>query len=90
MELLYNYLAGPEFRQRIEGIVEAFVTMQEEVESERRAMNRIWAKREKQLERAMLSAAGLHGDLQGLMGASLPQIESLEIPALESRTREAT
>lgn len=84
MELLYNYLSGTEFRHRIEGIVEAFRTLREELETEKRAMQRIWSKREKQLERAVTNTAGLYGDMAGIVGASLPRIESLELPLLET------
>ncbi len=40
MEMLYHYLAGTEFKQKIEGIVEAFTAMQEQVNRERRAMEK--------------------------------------------------
>lgn len=82
MEVLYNYLSGQEFRHRVEGIVEAFVTLRDELESEKRSMNRVWAKREKQLERALVSTAGLYGDLSGIIGARLPAIAQLELAAL--------
>ncbi len=78
VELLYNYLAGSEFRQRIEGIVEAFMTLRDDLESEKRSMHRLWAKREKQLERAALSTSGMYGDLAGILGPTLPQIANLE------------
>jgi hypothetical protein len=81
VEILYNYLAGSEFRQRIEGIVEAFVTMKDDLESEKRSVQRLWAKREKQIERAALNTAGLYGDLGGILGTSLPQINNLELAA---------
>ena len=82
MEVLYNYLASCEFRQRIEGIVEAFMTMKDDLESERRSMHRIWSKREKQLARAAANTAGLYGDLAGIVGAHLPQIANLELAAI--------
>jgi hypothetical protein len=82
MELIYNYLAGPEFRHRVEGVVEGFVTLKSDLESEKKAMQRIWAKREKQLDRAIASAAGMHGDLSGMIGGSFPTIESLELLAI--------
>ena len=78
MELLYSYLSGQEFRHRIEGIVEAFVTLREELEAEKRSTQRMWARREKQLERAVAQTTGMYGDLSGIIGASLPQIERLE------------
>lgn len=88
MEVLYNYLAGPEFRNRVTGIIEAFVTMRSELESEKRAIQKTWAKREKQLERALTNTAGFYGDLQGIIGGSLAQIEALELPALEAKPAE--
>ena len=83
VELLYNYLSGPEFQQRVEAIVESFVSMQEDLEAEKRAMERQWAKREKQIQRVGQSTSGMYGDLQGIIGASLPQIKLLELPPAE-------
>ncbi|MEZ6096878.1 MAG: DUF2130 domain-containing protein [Pirellulaceae bacterium] len=83
MELVYNYLAGREFQQRIEGVVEAFITMQSDLDAEKRSMQRLWSKREKQLQRALSNTAGLYGDLQGIIGASMPLIEGLESPRIE-------
>lgn len=81
MDLLYNYLSGPQFKQRIEPIVESFIGMQEDLEREKRAMETAWAKREKQIQRALASAAGMYGDLQGIIGASLPPVKTLELPS---------
>ena len=65
------------------GVVEAFVTMHSDLDSEKRSMQRIWSKREKQLQRALANTAGMYGDLQGIIGASLPEIEGLGLPKLE-------
>ena len=79
MEAIYNYLSGPEFKQKVEAIVESFKAMKEDLGQEKRAMTRIWAKREKQIERVIMNTAGMYGDMQGIIGASLPQIKMLEI-----------
>jgi len=84
MEVLYDYLAGSEFLNRIQGIVEGFVTMRDELEAEKRSTQRMWAKREKQLDRVLVNTSGFYGDLQGIIGGGLAQIEALELPALES------
>lgn len=81
MELLYQYLAGDEFRQRVETIVEAFDALQGQIMKERRAMERQWKEREKQLERVINSTAGMYGSLQGIVGASLASIPALELDA---------
>ncbi len=82
MELLYDYLSGPDFRRRIEAIVEAFVSLKAELDKEKVAMNKIWAAREKQIERVLANTAGMYGDLQGISGAALPRIENLELKAI--------
>lgn len=79
MELIYRYLSGPEFRHRVEAIVETFVAMKGDLDSEKRATERTWAKREKQIERVIHNTSGMYGDLQGLIGASLSPIPSLEL-----------
>lgn len=80
MELVYNYLTGPEFRNRVSAIIEAFRSMHEDLEAEKRAMQRIWEKRAKQIEKVISNTSGMYGDLEGLAGAALPPIKILELP----------
>lgn len=82
-EMVYQYLTGPRFRQRVEAIVEAFSTMQEDLDKERKAIMKQWAKREEQIERVMAATVGMYGDLQGIAGKSLQEIEGLGFSALE-------
>ena len=79
MEVLYNYLSGPEFRQKVEAIVETFKSMKEDLDKEKRSITKIWAQREKQIERVIINTARMYGDMQGIIGASLPQIKLLEL-----------
>jgi len=79
MGMIYDYLTGTEFRQHVEATVEVFVTMRQELDVEKRVMQKCWAGREKQIEKLTLSTAGLYGDVQGIVGRSLPQIALLEI-----------
>lgn len=83
MEIMYKYLTGPEFRNRVEAIVESFVAMKADLDAEKRATQKIWAKREKQIENVITHVGGMHGDLQGIAGASLPNIKLLELTASE-------
>ncbi|GAG34525.1 unnamed protein product, partial [marine sediment metagenome] len=77
MELIYSYLTGPEFRNRVEAIIEGFVAMKTELEAERRAMEKIWSKREKQIEKVVYNLSGMHGDLEGIAGKALPAVKAL-------------
>jgi hypothetical protein len=83
MELVYQYLTGPRFRHRIEAVVERFTDMQADLDSERKAMMRLWAKREEQIRGVVEATAGLYGDLQGIAGRSLLEIDGLEVPMLD-------
>lgn len=83
-EMVYQYLTGPRFRQRVEAIVEAFSTMQEDLDKERKAIMKQWAKREEQIERVMGATVGMYGDLQGIAGKLLQEIEGLELTMLNA------
>lgn len=83
MEYLYEYLTGTQFKNRIESIVLAFSSMKSDLETEKRAMERIWRKRSQEIERVIENTAGFYGDLQGIVGAGLPTIQSLELPSGE-------
>jgi hypothetical protein len=78
MEVLYSYLSGSEFKQRVEAIVESFVEMQQDLQEERRVAERRWSKREKQIQRVITNTSGMYGDLQGLIGSSMHSIPALE------------
>ena len=84
MEMVYQYLMGPRFRQRVEALAEAFTTMQDELNKERKVITKQWAKREEQIDRVMNATVGMYGDLQGIAGQSLQEIEGLELQALEA------
>ena len=84
MEMVYQYLTGPRFRQRVQAIVEAFSSMQEDLDKEKKVITKQWAKREEQIGRVMQSTVGMYGDLQGIAGKTLQEIEGLEMKALGS------
>jgi hypothetical protein len=47
-------------------------------------MTRLWAKREAQIQGVIGSTVGMYGDLQGIAGKALQEIDGLELPLLES------
>ena len=80
-ELVYDYMTGVEFKNRVEAIIEAFRSMHDDLNTEKRSMERAWSKREKQIQQVLLNIAGMHGDLEGLAGSALPVIKALELPS---------
>jgi hypothetical protein len=79
-EEVYAYVTGPQFRHRVEALVEAFTAMNEDLAAEQKSMQRQWAKRATQIERILTSTTGMFGDLQGIAGKALPEPVGLALP----------
>lgn len=82
-EILWQYLSGNEFSQRVESIVEAFGLMKESLEKEKQYFTKKWARDEKLISTIVDQTIGMHGDLQGLMGRSLPDLKLLSLESGE-------
>lgn len=81
VELLFAYLSGTEFKHRVEAIVEAFRTMQDDLDKERSAMEKHWTLRGKQLQLVIQNVSNMYGEFQGIVGQTLPRIRRLELPS---------
>ncbi|MEN6510792.1 MAG: DUF2130 domain-containing protein [Chloroherpetonaceae bacterium] len=79
MELLYNYLVSDDFRQRIEAIVEGFSTLKIEMDREKRAMQKIWKEREKQIEKVIGNTINMYGSIRGIAGNVIAPVKALEL-----------
>ena len=79
MEALYDYLCSPRFAQKIRGVVDAYDAMREDLEKEKAAMQRLWKKREAQLERITGNMMGMCGELQGVADNALPQLDTIGV-----------
>jgi len=83
MEMLYKYLASEEFSSKIAMMVDVFSNLKAWIDAERRAMEKNWKKREKDLERATFAITWMYWELESLMGHSLVWSEKLELPIWE-------
>lgn len=79
MEMIYHYLTGPKFRLRVQAIVEAFSSMSDDLTKEKKVILKQWAKREEQITRVMEATVGMYGELQGIAGKSLLEIEGMKL-----------
>jgi hypothetical protein len=68
-EMVRRYLTDQRFWQRISAIVDQFSEMQEDLDEERRAATRLWAKRETQIRGVIEATVGMYSDLHGIAGA---------------------
>ena len=79
-EVVYNYLTGVEFRNRVQAIMEAFIGMKQDLDGEKRAVEKIWSRREKNIDKVVRNIAGMHGELESMAG-QLPAVKLLELPS---------
>jgi len=89
MQMLYDYLTGNTFRLQVEAIVEGFTQMRVDLESEKRAMQSIWKKREKQIEKVTVNTIDMHGSIKGIAGNAIQEVKLLELPGSENNMEEA-
>ncbi len=83
MSLLYNYLTSNEFAMQMQAIVDGFITMQDELEREKRSLSASWKRRQKLIDGVLTNTTEMYGSLQGIAGNALAHIKSLELPYLE-------
>jgi hypothetical protein len=79
MELLYHYLVSDDFRLRVETIVEGFSTLKIEMDREKRAMQKIWKEREKQIEKVISNTIDMYGSIRGIAGNAIAPVKALEL-----------
>lgn len=83
MTMLYDFLTSSEFRMRIEAIVEGFTQMKAGLETEKRAMLKIWKEREKQIEKVVVNTIEMYGSVKGIAGNAIQSVAALELPTDE-------
>ncbi|MFI5265298.1 MAG: DUF2130 domain-containing protein [Candidatus Levyibacteriota bacterium] len=78
-DILFTYLSGTEFKHRVEAILEAWTSMQTDIEKEKRYFAGKWARDDKNIRQVIDSTIGMRGDLEGIMGNVLPEIKGLDL-----------
>ncbi len=85
MTMLYDFLTSNEFRLQIEAIVEGFTQMKTDLESEQRAMQKLWKKREKQIDKVLLNTTYMYGSIKGIAGNAVESVALLELNSEEEK-----
>lgn len=80
MHMLYDYLTSTTFHMQVEAIVEGFSSMKIALDSEKRAMARIWKEREKQIEKVITNTIDMHASIRGIAGNAIQAVKALELP----------
>jgi hypothetical protein len=79
MSLLYDFLTSNTFRMQVEAIVEGFSQMKNDLESEKRSMQRIWKQREKQIDKVVTNTIDMYGSIKGIAGSAVQSVKALEL-----------
>jgi hypothetical protein len=84
-DVVYDYITGNEFTMRVKQIATAYSEMQKDLDSEKRSMNKIWSKRQKQIEMVLGNLGGMVGEVEAIVGGQkeLPEIKPLSLHAIE-------
>ena len=88
MHMLYDYLTSNQFRMQIEAIVEGFTSMKTALDSEKRAMQRIWKEREKQIDKVTTNTIDMHASIKGIAGNAIQSVKALELPGIDDGNEE--
>lgn len=80
MHMLYDFLTSNTFRMQVEAIVEGFSCMKNDLEKEKRAMQRIWKEREKQIDKVITNTIDMYGSIRGIAGNAIQPVQALELP----------
>lgn len=78
MVMLYDYLTCNEFVQQWNAIREGFFSLQLGIQKERDAMERLWKRREKELEKVLLNSAHIAGSIEGIAGTDTVNLRLIE------------
>ncbi|GAA8506323.1 DUF2130 domain-containing protein [Helicobacter pylori] len=79
VNLLYHYLTSSEFSMQVNAIIEGFEQLRVDLEREKRAMNKIWKSREKQMEKVFEGTINMYGSIKGIVGNAIGQVKALEL-----------
>ena len=83
-DIIYDYVTGKDFSMRVRQIAAAYIEMQKDIETEKRSMNRIWTKREKQITLVLENLSGMRGEIEGIVGGQklLPEVDNLSLDSI--------
>ena len=71
IEMIYDYLTGGEFNNRVRAIIESYDEMARQLELEKKQAQKRWAAQEKILQKVTSGLYGMSGDLQGIAGRDI-------------------
>lgn len=78
-EMIYAFFTSQEFRMYVDAVVEAFTQMRSDLQREKNAMQKLWKRREKQIQKVLENTSAMVGAVQGIGGSVIPDIALLQL-----------
>ncbi len=82
---VYSFVTGAKFRQQMDTIVRSYTALKDQLEKEKRALAKCWSERERILNDALETTASLHGEIAGIAGEDLPDVEDLGLSMTQKK-----
>ena len=83
LQAIYDYIVSEAFKHKIEAHFESVKTLKEDLDSEKRLMERVWKKREIQIQRLDKSMSQMFGEIQGITGSAQQLPVNLQLKEFE-------
>src|ERR1700722_19265792 len=78
-EKLLSYVTGEQFFHRLSAVLEACIALQGDLDADKRATSRRWARNQKNIDAMVQNTGGVVGHLQGLLGGTLRKLPGLTL-----------
>jgi len=88
MNLLYNYLTGNEFSMQLKSIVDGFISMQSELDKQKRSNMSSWKRQQKMIDTVINNTTDMYGSIKGITGNAIGNVKALELEYLEEEEEE--
>lgn len=86
MSQVYDYISSQSFADRMLRLRDTFVAMRSDIDAEKRAMDRLWKAREKQLTNLISGTSELRDEIHAILGADIPGLGSADLRALADQS----
>jgi len=86
-DMAFAYISSPTFAQQIRSMLDSVCAMTSDLAGEKRAMQRIWTKREAQIDTVSVAIASVVGQISAIAQgetAALDKLEALALPVKEA------
>ncbi|MCY4010532.1 MAG: DUF2130 domain-containing protein [Candidatus Saccharibacteria bacterium] len=83
MKSIYDYIISPEFKYRIESMLETYDKWRSNIDTEKKWFSKKWSRQEKMLDQLTMSIINVHSDFQGITNDALLELGNIQLKTKE-------